>query len=65
MIYRFIRPIPLPDGSTLQIGDGIILDNPDSTDEVALCVKDAVAQGLQINGEPKAKKAKAEKTQNS
>ena len=65
MIYRFIQPILLPDGSTLQIGDAVILDDDNSKDALALAVKDAVAQGLQDGGEVKIPKAKKERTQNS
>ncbi len=46
MIYRFTRPILLPDGAILPEGDAIIVDNPDSKDAVNECVKKAIKEGL-------------------
>ncbi len=46
MIYRFIKPILLPDGVVIPAGDPIILDDPDSNDPVALAVKAAIDEDV-------------------
>ncbi len=45
-IYRFIKPIQLPDGVILPIGDAVILDDINSKDPVALAVLKAEKDGF-------------------
>lgn len=46
MIYRFLKPILLPDGVVIPAGDPIILDDPESTDPIALAVKAAIDEDV-------------------
>lgn len=57
MIYRFLKPILLPDGVVIPAGDPIILDDPDANDPVALAVKAALESGEEVKP-PKNKKDK-------